>query len=113
MKTSTTIIGTLATLTAALALGLTDIATAQPRPGAGWRAMPFDQSNIAGWTLMTAEERAAYQTRMRSVQTYDECKQVQQEQHQLMEARAKEKGVTLAAPRQNACDVAKARGWLK
>lgn len=113
MKTSTQIITTLATAAAALALGFTDIAAAQPGPGAGWRNLRFDQANTPGWTLMTAEERAAHQTRMRAVQTYNECKQVQEEQHKLMEVRAKEKGVTLAAPRQNACDVAKARGWLK
>lgn len=126
MKTSTQIITTLATAAAALALGFADIAAAQPGPGmgagpaarqagpgAGWRNLRFDQGNTRGWTLMTPEERTANQTRMRAVQTYDECKQVQEEQHQLMEARAKEKGVTLAAPRENACDVAKARGWLK
>jgi hypothetical protein len=125
MKTSTQIITTLATAAAALALGFADVAVAQPGPGmgagpaarqagpGGWRGMRFDQTNTPGWTLMTAEERAANQARMRAVKTYDECKQVQNEQHQVKEARAKEKGVTLAAPRQNSCDVAKARGWLK
>lgn len=116
MKTPNRIITALA---GALALTVTSLATAQPGPGmgagpgAGIRGMHFDQTNTPGWTLMTAEERSASQTRMRAAKTYEECKQVQDEQHKVMEARAKEKGVTLAAPRRNGCDVAKARGWLK
>ncbi len=86
----------------------------QMGPGArGMRGMRFDQTNTPGWTLMTAEERAANQTKMREVKTYDECKTLQAEQHATMEARAKEKGVTLNTPRQNGCDVAKARGLIK
>ena len=116
MKTPNRIITALA---GALALTMTSLVAAQPGPGmgagpgAGMRGMRFDQANTPGWTLMTAEERTANQSRMRAVKTYEECKQVQDEQHKVMEARAKEKGVTLAAPRQNGCDVAKARGWLK
>ena len=116
MKTPNRIITALA---GALALTVTSLATAQPGPGmgagpgAGMRGMRFDQANTPGWTLMTAEERTANQSRMRAVKTYEECKQVQDEQHKVMEARAKEKGVTLAAPHRNGCDVAKARGWLK
>jgi hypothetical protein len=79
----------------------------------GMRAMRFDKNNTSGWTLMTAEERTALQAKMRSVKTYDECKLVQDEQHKTMEARAKEKGVALNAPRQNGCDLMKARGFFK
>jgi len=83
-------------------------------PGAhGMRNMRFDRANTPGWTLMTAQERTANQNRMREVMTYEECKMVQAEQHQMMQARAKEKGVTLTAPRQNACDNMKARGFIK
>ena len=116
MKTSTRIITSLA---GALALTMTGLVAAQPGPGmgagpgTGMRGMRFDQTNTPGWTLMTPEERSAMQTRMRAVKTYEECKQVQDEQHKVMEARAKEKGVTLAQPRGNGCDVAKSRGWLK
>jgi hypothetical protein len=81
--------------------------------GAGQRAMRFSQTNTPGWTLMTTEERAALQSKMRAVKTYDECKLLQDEQHQAMQARAKEKGVTLNVPRQNSCDRMKARGWIK
>lgn len=79
----------------------------------GMRNMRFDKGNTPGWTLMTTEERTANQTRMRAATTYDECKQLQDEQHKLMETRAKEKGVTLNAPGKNGCDMAKSRGYLK
>lgn len=83
-------------------------------PGAGgMRGMGFNQANSGIWALMTPEERIANQTKMRAVKTYDECKLVQTEQRTLMEARAKEKGVTLPTPRQNGCDNMKARGLIK
>lgn len=81
--------------------------------GGGMRGMRFDKNNTPGWTLMTAEERTANQSKMRAVTTYDECKLVQDEQHKIMEARAKEKGVTLNASGKNGCDLAKARGLIK
>lgn len=83
-------------------------------PGApGMRNMRFDQTNTPGWTLMNAEERIAHQNRLREVKTYEECVQVHAEHRTTMEARAKEKGVALRAPRQNACDIAKTRGFIK
>lgn len=88
--------------------------TGQMGTGArGMRGMRFDRTNTPGWTLMTAEERTANQTMMRAVKTYDECKALQTEQHAAMEARAKEQGITLNTPRKNACDVMKARGFIK
>ena len=81
--------------------------------GRGGRGMRFNQNNTRGWTLMTPEERTAFQIRMREVKTYDECKLVQTEHRSAMEARAKEKGVTLPTPRQNGCERMKARGILK
>ena len=85
----------------------------QMGPGAGMRGMRFDNTNTPGWALMTAEERAAHQTQMRSVKTYEECNTLRDQQHQAMQVRAKEKGVTLMVPRQNVCDNMKARGWIK
>jgi len=86
-------------------------------PAAGNRGkaarFAWNKTNTAGWSLMTAEERTANQAKMRAVKTYDECKALQDENHKTMEARAKEKGVTLPAPRQNGCDVMKARGYFK
>ena len=83
-------------------------------PGGG-RAMRFNSNkdNTPGWTLMSAEERTAHRDKMRGAKTYDECKAVQDEHHKAMEARAKEKGVTLPAPRFNGCDRMKARGFFK
>ncbi|KAF0165962.1 MAG: hypothetical protein FD157_1138 [Rhodocyclaceae bacterium] len=83
-------------------------------PGGG-KAMRFnfDKNNTRGWALMSTEERTAHSGKMRAAKTYDECKALQTEHHQAMEARAKEKGVTLPAPRYNGCDRMKARGFFK
>lgn len=78
----------------------------------GGRGMRFNQNNTPGWTMMTAEERIAHQTQMRSVGSYAECKQVQSEHRVAMEARAKEKGVTLPMGRQNGCDRMKNMGFF-
>lgn len=102
----------LALLVAALALP----AVAQPGPAAGpgqGHGFRFNQDNTRGWSLMSAEERNAHRVKMMSSKTYDECKTYQDEHHALMEARAKEKGKTLPAPRGNACDRMKAGGLLK
>lgn len=83
-------------------------------PGGG-KAMRFNfnKDNTFGWKLMSAEERTAHRDQMRVAKTYDECKALQEEHHLAMEARAKEKGVTLPKPRQNSCDRMKARGFFK
>jgi len=92
---------------------------AQPGPGPGRGPtansprFQFNKDNTYGWALMSAQERTAHRDKMLTAKTYDECKAVQAEQHALMEARAKEKGKTLSGPRQNGCDVMKARGLLK
>ena len=92
-------------------------AAAGPAPGKGPAAkrprFQFNRDNTYGWSLMSAEERSAHRSKMLSAKTYDECKAAQDEHHKLMEARAKEKGITLPGPRQNACDRMKARGLLK
>ena len=84
-----------------------------PGMGGGQGRFAWNQDVTKGWTLMTAQERTDWNTKMRAVTTYDECKTVQAEHHQLMEARAHEKGVTLAPPRQNGCDMMKSRGFIK
>ena len=83
-------------------------------PGMGGRGMRFNRQNTAGWNLMTPEERVAHREKMFAAKTYDECKRVQAEQHTLMQARAKEQGVALPdAPRGNACERMRARGFVK
>ena len=79
----------------------------------GGRGMAYNQDNMRGWELMTADERTQFQKQMRAVTTYDECVAVQTDHRGAMEVRAKEKGVTLQAPRRNACDNLKARGIIE
>ena len=99
--------------------GMQNGGTANWGPGMGYgghggRGMRFNQNNAArGWTLMTPEERTAFQSKMRAVKTYDECVALQTEHRGAMEVRAKEKGVTLQTPRRNACDNLQARGLIK
>ena len=50
---------------------------------------------IYGWQLMTVEERAKHRTKMQSLKTKEEREAYRLEHHKLMQARAKEKGVTL------------------
>jgi hypothetical protein len=54
-----------------------------------------EQEQIFGSQLMTPEERAAYRDRLRAAKTAEEREKIRQEHHELMEARAKERGVTL------------------
>ncbi len=83
-----------------------------PGAGKGMR-FKFDKSTTPGWALMTPEERTAHNQKMLAAKTYDECKALQSEHHQAMEARAKEKGTKLPAPGANGCDRMKARGFFK
>lgn len=90
----------------------------QPGPGMGpgqgkGMRFNFDLDNTAGWTLMTAEERTAHRDKMLAAKSYDACKAIQDAHHKAMEARAREKGAALRAPRQNACDRMKAGGFFK
>ncbi|MGD9786985.1 MAG: hypothetical protein AB7U30_03435 [Sulfuricellaceae bacterium] len=100
---------TLSTLATVLLLSSFGVGIAEAR--GPWMA---NKGNTWGWSLMTAEERAEHQNKMRSFKTYDECKAYQEEHHKQMEARAKEKGMTLPmAKRGYGCDNMKARGYLK
>lgn len=78
--------------------------------GGGYR---FNQKNTPGWSLMTPEERADFRSKMMASKTYDECKEIQANHHEMMLKRAKEKGVKLNNPRAHACDRMKARGMFK
>jgi hypothetical protein len=99
---------TITTVVLALAVSLTAGSALARGP---WAA---NKGNTAGWQLMTPAERTEHQTKMRSFKTYDECKAYQEENHKQMEARAKEKGVTLPAMGSRyGCDNMKARGFLK
>ena len=84
---------------------------AGPYPRAG-RGMAGSQNGTRGWSLMTPEERTAFQKQMRALKTYDECVALQTEHRGAMEVRAKERGVTLLTPRQNVCDRLRARAVI-
>ncbi|MDP1652320.1 MAG: hypothetical protein Q8L56_06310 [Rhodocyclaceae bacterium] len=108
------------TLIALFSTMLAAPALAQPGPGMGGGMGPggggrfaIDNKNTVGWALMTQEEHNAHRQKMWSFKNYDECKAYQQEHHQTMEARAKERGKTLVPPRANACDRMKARGVIQ
>ena len=100
------------TLISAVLIATTTFAQMGPGPGAKGR-FAWNQDYTPGWTLMSPEERTAWQLQMREIKTYDECKALQEEHYKTIEARAAEKHVKLAAPRQNGCDVMKARGFIK
>jgi hypothetical protein len=62
--------------------------------GSANTATPADQQ-IYGWQLMTPQERATYQNKMRSLKTQQEREQFRLEHHRLMQQRAQERGLTL------------------
>lgn len=76
------------------------------------RGFAFNNTNTRGWSLMTAEERVAHRDKMWSAKSYNECKAIQDENHQAMTERAKVQGKTLPTPRWNGCDRMKARGFF-
>jgi len=73
-----------------------------PRGGRG--AGRWGSDYTPGWSLMNQQERNEHRDRMRSMKTYEECKAYQDQHHEQMAARAKERGVkVLAQPRHDAC----------
>ena len=98
--------------------GMRNGAGVGPGARAGWgnkggRMMMANQDNVRGWTLLTPEERTSFQNRMRNVESYDECVQIQTEHRGMVEVRAKEKGVNPMTPMRNMCDNLKARGAIQ
>lgn len=73
-------------------------------PGAGHGATRWGTDYTPGWKLMTPDERKDHQAHMRAMKSYDECKAYQDQHHEQMVARAKERGgKALAQPRRDAC----------
>ena len=56
-------------------------------------------SDICGYQLMTERERGQYRDRLRAATTDQELSQVRSEHRARMQARAKERGVTLSGSR--------------
>lgn len=61
-----------------------------------WRA---GEHNTNGWALMSPQERLAHQATVRGFTAWADCRAYQARHHALMEARARERGVTLTAGR--------------
>lgn len=73
-------------------------------PGGGRGAARWGSDFTPGWSLMTPQERNEHRDRMRSAKTYEDCKSYQDQHHEQMAARAKERGgKALAQPRHDAC----------
>ncbi len=73
-------------------------------PGGGRGAARWGSDYTPGWSLMTQQERNEHRERMRSMKSYEECKAYQEQHHEQMAARAKERGgKALAQPRRDAC----------
>ena len=73
-------------------------------PGGGRGAARWGADYTPGWALMTEQERNEHRERMRAMKTYEECKTYQEQHHEQMAARAKDRdGKTLAQPRRDAC----------
>lgn len=83
----------------ALALGLLLLGNASAR--GPWRA---SEANTRGWQLMTPDERVEHQSRIRSFSTLDECRSYQFSHHQLMEERARQRGMALPGSGQDICE---------
>ena len=58
-------------------------------------ATAAEQKAVYGWQLMTPEELAEHRARMQSFKTEQEREAYRQAHHERMQARAKERGVTL------------------
>ena len=98
---------------AATAICASGLAFAQgPGPGKGGM-MQFGPNNAAGWSMMTPEERTVHQNKMHSLKSLEECKAYMAEHNKQMAARATERNLTHAGPRENACEVMQSHGWFK
>lgn len=72
--------------------------------GGGHGAARWGSDYTPAWALMTEQERNEHRERMRSMKTYEECKTYQEQHHEQMAARAKERGgKALPQPRRDAC----------
>lgn len=86
------------------------LVAASPLAAGPWRAA---EPNTYGWRFMTPDERIEHQRRIRSFQTYDECKAYQNEHHASMAERARQAGVVLEPKEHSGCEQLRARGKLK
>jgi hypothetical protein len=77
-----------------------------------WATGPWHAAgqNTAGWQFMTPDERIEHQRRMRSFETYEECKAYQSAHHARMAERALREGVVLERNEESGCEQLRQRG---
>jgi hypothetical protein len=68
------------------------------------------EQNTSGWYYMTPDERIEHQRRMRSFETYEECKAYQAGHHAQMAERARQQGVELQPRAESSCEQLRRRG---
>lgn len=78
-----------------------------PGPGVAppmgpWRSGP---RHTPGWSMMTEQERQEHHARLRDARTPEDCQRVMDEHRQLMEQRAKARGLPMNRPPNAACAV--------
>ena len=100
-------------LLALAALSALPVLAQQSPPMGRGQGCCIGKRNIAGWSLMSPEERTEHRNRMRDMKSFDECVRYQKEHHEAMAKRAKGKGVTLPEARGRACERMKARGQFR
>jgi hypothetical protein len=80
------------------------MSVAMAQPGVGRGAARWSSVYTPGWARMTQQERNEHRDRMQSMKTYEDCRAYQDQHHEKMVARAKERGgKALAQPRRDAC----------
>ena len=62
------------------------------------------EGNTRGWQLMTPEERIEHQAKIRGFTTYEKCRSYQVGHHQLMQERARQRGMVLPQGRRDICE---------
>jgi len=63
-----------------------------PETAGGTGAQRWGPEYTPGWALMTEQERNEHRERMRAMTSYEECKTYQEQHHERMAARSKERG---------------------
>lgn len=71
-----------------------------PVSAAPWRA---DEDNTRGWMLMSQQERIEHQARVRGFTDYEACKAYRKQHHELMEQRARERGLKMSDDHRDFC----------
>jgi hypothetical protein len=99
-------------LAAALSAGLA--ACTQPGPGPQAMAgMAMGPHNTHGWMMMSAQEREAHHASMMGMKSPSECMAHDGEHQRRMADRARERGMPMDAPPNNACEQMRMGGMWK